>query len=179
MSTRQELDALSKSHASGADGYIDGIKLFATKYLEDTAIMPNEYADLNRKQTVLHFGGYLSAHKQISAEYTYGFADGVATYADRISLDADTSVIKAQLSSLQDEFESESATATAKALTLGDTQESLAKSIVRKVGALAIALEVTSTPKTVDAIMVAIKELEALLPQSEVVAQEIKGKVLV
>jgi hypothetical protein len=47
------------------------------------------------------------------------------------------------------------------------------------VEALGIALEVTSTPKTIDAIMVAIKELEALLPQSEVVAQEIKGKVLV
>jgi hypothetical protein len=141
--------------------------------------MPNEFAELNRKQTVLHFGGYLSAHKQISAEYTYGFADGVAAYADRISLDADTSAIKAQLSSLQDEYESKAAQDAAKALTLGDTQESLAKSIVRKVEALGIALEVTSTPKTIDAIMVAIKELEALLPQSEVVAQEIKGKVLV
>lgn len=179
MSTRQGLLDLSKSHASGADGYIDGIKLFATYYATDSTIMPNEFAELNRKQTVLHFGGYLSAHKGITAEYTYGFADGVATYADRISLDADTSVIKAQLSSLQDEYESEAAATAAKALTLGDTQESLAKSIVRKVEALGIALEVTSTPKTIDAIMVAIKELEALLPQSEVLAQEIKGKVLV
>ena len=179
MSTRQDLLGLSKSHASGADGYIDGIKLFSDYYAKDTTIMPNEYLELNRKQTVLHFGGYLSAHKGITAEYTYGFADGVATYADRISLDADTSVIKAQLSSLQDEYEAEAAATATKALTLGDTQEALAKSIVRKVKDLAIALEVTSTPKTIDAIMVAFKELEALLPQSEVVAQEIKGKVLV
>lgn len=179
MSSRQGLLDLSKSHASGADGYIDGIKLFATYYAADTTIMPTEFAELNRKQTVLHFGGYLSAHKGITAEYTYGFADGVAAYSERIKLDADTNTIKTQLSSLQDEYEADAAEKAAKALTLGDTQESISKSILKKVEALGIALEVTSTPKTIDAIMVAIKELEALLPHGEVVAQEIKGKVLV
>ena len=176
MSARNGLTALTAVLASGKTGYIEGIKQASAHYKADASIMPSEFAELNRKQTVVHYGGYLSAHKVgLSAEYIYGFADAIAEYADKIDLSADTEALRVQLTSLSDEYDAKVKAEADKSLALGDTGESLSRSILRRVKELAIAMEVTTTPKMVDAIQVAIKELEDLLPQSVVVANQIKA----
>ena len=177
MSARTGLTALSNVLASGKEGYIEGIKQSAVFYKQDSTIMPSEFAELNRKQTVVHYGGYLSAHKVgLSAEYLYGFADAISAYSDKIDLSADADGIRAQLTRLSDEYDAAIKAEADKSLALGDTGEGISRRIVKQVKDLAIAMEVTTTPKMVDAIQVAIKELEALLPQSGVKANQIKAE---
>jgi hypothetical protein len=168
MSNRDNLRHLSGLIASGKDGYVNAINAFAVEYKADASILPTEWADLSNKQLVIHFGGYLVAHKGFNAEQVYGFANVISAYSSRIDLTLDGKVIVSRLSSMEDELEAEQTQQAEKLLHLGETGEKLAASVAREAKALSAAAQVVMTPKMVDKITTAIRELEALLPVGEV-----------
>jgi hypothetical protein len=182
MSTAKEnLTRLNAILGSGKDGYIAGMNDASVYYKSDSSISPLDFTDLNRRQMVVQFGGYLVAHKGLSADYVYGFADAIYAKSDKINLKADTNSIKAQLTSLDDALSAENEESAAKKLMLGDTGEALGKSINARISQLTVAFAAMSnpTPRMVDSVITAIKELEALLPQGAVVATPNQEKALV
>ena len=182
MSTAK--DALVRLNAvlgSGKDGYIAGMNDASVHYKADTSVSPADFADLNRRQLVVQYGGYLVAHKGLSADYVYGFADAIYASSTKINLKADGNSIKAQLSSLDDELTAKNEEDALKKLTLGDTGEKLGKTINSQISELAVAFASmpTPTPRMVDAVQTAIKELQALLPAVPVVAVQNQDKALI
>jgi hypothetical protein len=168
MSNRDNLKRLSGLIASGKDGYINAINEFSHEYKADSSILPTEWADLSVKQTVVHFGAYLVAHKGFNAEQVYGFANVIGAYSTQLDLTVDGKAISSRLSSLEEQLEAENLSESNRLLALGETGEKLAGGIVRDAKSLAAAASVVVTPKMVDRIQSAIKELEALLPVGEV-----------
>ncbi|CAB4122265.1 hypothetical protein UFOVP27_140 [uncultured Caudovirales phage] len=168
MSNRDNLRHLSGLIASGKDGYVNAINAFAPEYKADASILPSEWADLSAKQTVVHFGGYLVAHKGFNAEQVYGYANVISAYYAEIDLTVDGKTINSQLSRLEERLETEHLAESNRLLALGETGEKLAQGIVRDTKSLAAAATAVMTPKMVDRITTAIRELEALLPVGEV-----------
>jgi hypothetical protein len=168
MSNRDNLKRLTGLIASGKDGYVNAINEFSHEYKADPSILPTEWADLSAKQTVVHFGAYLVAHKGFNAEQVYGFANVIGAYSDQLDLTVDGKAISSRLSSLEDQLEAKNLDESNRLLALGETGEKLAGGIVRDAKSLAAAASVVVTPKMIDRIQSAIKELEALLPVGEV-----------
>lgn len=164
MSNRDNLKRLSGLIASGKDGYINAINEFSHEYKADASILPTEWADLSVKQTVVHFGAYLVAHKGLNAEQVYGFANVIGAYSTQLDLSVDGKAILSRLSSLEEELEAKNLDESNRLLALGETGEKLAQGIARDVKSLSAAASVVMTPKMIDRIQSSIKELEALLP---------------
>lgn len=174
MSNRDNLRRLSGLIASGKDGYINAINAFAPEYKADASIVPSEFTDLSAKQTVVHFGGYLVAHKGFNAEQVYGYANTIAEFSTKIDLSVEGKAIALQLTALEAELEAQQTHEADRLLHLGETGEKLAKSVARESKALAAAASVVMTPKMVDSIQTAIFELQALLPVVEVAQSGVK-----
>jgi len=170
MSNRDNLKRLSGLIASGKDGYINAINEFSHEYKADPSILPTEWADLSAKQTVVHFGAYLVAHKGFNADQVYGFANVIGEYSSTLDLTVDTKAILSRLSSLEEELEAKNLDESNRLLNLGETGEKLASGILTNAKTLSAAASVVVTPKMIDRIQSAIKELEACLPV-EAVAQ--------
>lgn len=168
MSNRDNLKRLTGLIASGKDGYINAINEFSHEYKADSSILPTEWADLSTKQTVVHFGAYLVAHKGLNAEQVYGFANVIGEYANTLDLSVDGKTILSRLSSLEEELEAKNLDESNRLLALGETGEKLGKGILRDAKSFAAAAAVVMTPKMIDAVQSAIRELEACLPVGEV-----------
>lgn len=182
MSTAKDnLIRLNSVLGSGKDGYIAGMNDASVHYKADASISPADFSDLNRRQLVVQYGGYFVAHKGLSADYVYGFADAIYAKASKINLSADTNSIKAQLTSLDEQLSAEVEAAANKALVMGDSGEKLGKTInsqITQLSTVFAAME-TPTPRMVDAVQTAIKELEALLSPVAVVATPKQDKALI
>lgn len=171
MSNRDNLTRLTSILAPGKDGYVSAIKEFSHEYKADASILPTEWADLSAKQTVVHFGAYLVAHKGFTAEQVYGFANVIGAYSMQLDLTADGDTISSRLSSLEEQLEATNLDTAQSALYKGETQEKLAKSILSDIKNLAAVAKVPTLNSAwvLDA-QKAIRQLEDLLPV-EVVAQ--------
>jgi hypothetical protein len=157
--------------APGKDGYVAAIKLFSLEYKADASILPTEWANLSAKQTVVHFGAYLVAHKGFTAEKVYGFANVIGEYSMALDLTVDGDTISSRLSSLEEQLEADNLDTAKSALYKGETQSKIAESILSGVKNLAAVSKVPTLNNAwiLDA-QKAIRQLEDLLPV-EVVAQ--------
>jgi hypothetical protein len=171
MSNRDNLKRLNGLIASGKDGYINAIKEFSHEYKADASILPTEWADLSNKQTVVHFGAYLVAHKGFTAEKVYGFANVIGEYSMALDLTVDGDTISSRLSSLEEQLEADNLDTAQSALYKGETQSKIAEAILSGIKNLAAVSKVPTLNNAwiLDA-QKAIRQLEDLLPV-EVVAQ--------
>ena len=171
MSNRDNLRDMTAILAPGKDGYVAAIKLFSIEYKADSTILPTEWLDLSEKQTVIHFGAYLVAHKGFTAEKVYGFANVIGEYSMALDLTVDGDTISSRLSSLEEQLEADNLDTAKSALLKGETQAKFAESILSAIGKLSA---VASVPTLNNAWVLdaqkAIRQLEDLLPV-EVVAQ--------
>ena len=168
MSNRDKLKVLSGLIASGKDGYINAIDEFSKEYKADPSILPTEFGDLSAKQTVVHFGAYLVAHKGFNAHQVYGYANVLSAKSDKIDLTADKSVISSLLSSLEIQIEKDNLSTANSNMALGKTQENIAKGIVADVQALTAVVGAPTLNKSwMLYVSQAVKELQALLPVVE------------
>ena len=171
MSNRDNLRDMTAILAPGKDGYVAAIKLFSIEYKADSTILPTEWANLSEKQTVIHFGAYLVAHKGFTAEVVYGFANAIGKHSDLLDLTADGDTISARLSSIEEQLVASNLDAAESALLKGETQAKLAESVLSAVGKLSgvASVRTLNNAWVLDA-QKAIRQLEDLLPV-EVVAQ--------
>lgn len=171
MSNRDNLTRLTSILAPGKDGYVAAIKLFSLDYKADPTILPTEWADLSAKQTVVHFGAYLVAHKGFTAEKVYGYANVIGEYSTSLDLTVDGNTISSRLSSLEEQLEANNLDSANSALYKGETQAKYADAILSGIKNLAAVAKVPTlnTAWVLDA-QKAIRQLEDLLPV-EVVAQ--------
>ena len=178
MSNRDNLKRLTGLIASGKDGYVNAIDEFSKEYKADPSILPTEFGELSAKQTVVHFGAYLVAHKGFNSHQVYGYANVISAKSDKIDLQADKSVISSLLSSLEIQMETENINTANSNITLGKTQESLAKGIVADVKALSAVVGVpTLNNSWMLYVSQAVEQLQALLPMVE--DAEVKESVAV
>ena len=178
MSNRDNLKRLTGLIASGKDGYVNSIDEFSKEYKADPSILPTEFGELSAKQTVVHFGAYLVAHKGFNSHQVYGYANVISAKSDKIDLQADKSVISSLLSSLEVQMEKENINTANSNITLGKTQESLAKGIVADVKSLSAVVGVpTLNNSWMLYVSQAVEQLQALLPVVE--DAEVKESVAV
>ncbi len=171
MSNRDNLKRLTAILAPGKDGYVNAINEFSHDYKADPSILPTEWADLSAKQTVVHFGAYLVAHKGFNAEQVYGFANVIGEYSMSLDLTVDGKTISSRLSSLEEQLEATNLDSANSALLKGETQGKYASKILTDVANLAAVAKVSTLNNAwmLD-VQKAIRQLEDLLPV-EVVAQ--------
>ena len=165
MSYRDMQTRLNSTWKSGKDGFIAAITESSENYSGDSTLSPSEWGDLSAKQAVANYGGYFVAHKGMTAEYVYGFANAISkkyNALDKQLTDSATD-IKSLLVRLDAELTAENEFNANKALALGDTGEKLVKGINSSVDDLASAMTVTVTPRMVSGIRDAIARLEALI----------------
>ena len=181
MSAREMQSRLTSTWKSGKDGYVAAINESAVNYAADTAMLPSEFGELSSKQAVANYGGYLVAHKGVTAEYVFGFANAIAKKYNEIDnhLSDSTESVKALLVSLDDQLSADNANTAEQNLLLGDTGERLAKSLTKTVDDLVSSMTVTRTPKMEFAIRDAIRKLEASLPADSSAVQTTRDTVLV
>ena len=171
MSNRDNLRDMTAILAPGKDGYVAAIKLFSIEYKADSTILPTEWANLSEKQTVIHFGAYLVAHKGFTAEQVYGFANVIGEYSMSLDLTVDGDTISARLSSLEEQLVAGNLDTAESALLKGETQQEYINAVlsgIKKLSGVA-SVRTLNTAWVLDA-QKAIRQLEDLLPV-EVVAQ--------
>jgi hypothetical protein len=171
MSNRDNLRDMTAILAPGKDGYVAAIKLFSIEYKADPTILPTEWLDLSEKQTVIHFGAYLVAHKGFNAEQVYGFANVIGKHSADLDLTVDGKTISARLTSLEGQLEASNLDSAESALLKGETQQGYIDAVLSSIKKLSAVSSVhtLNTAWVLDA-QKAIRQLEDLLPV-EVVAQ--------
>jgi hypothetical protein len=171
MSNRDNLRDMTAILAPGKDGYVAAIKLFSLEYKADSTILPTEWLDLSEKQTVIHFGAYLVAHKGFNAEQVYGFANAIGKRSADLDLTADRDTISARLTSLEEQLVANNLDSAESALLKGETQQGYIDAVlsgIKKLSAVS-SVHTLNNAWVLDA-QKAIRQLEDLLPV-EVVAQ--------
>jgi hypothetical protein len=176
---RETLKRLSSLLAPGEEGYINAIVEFSTEYKADPTILPTEWLDLSAKQTVVHFGGYLVAHKGFNAHQAYGFRDVIATYSDDIDLTAPRQVISDLLNSLEAKLSEINLEASNNDLELGIAGEGATKRLRTALADVKVASAVHLTRKSVTELMAVREEIDALLSKVAVESTPVKNGVKV
>ena len=163
---REILSGLTKQHASGKEGYQAAIEAFAEQYKQDADILPSEWAELNVKQTVCHYGGWLVAHKGFTSTEVHSFLNAIGHEYAKIDLTATKPAIIAQLKALDEAWSAANDDEANKLLEMGDTTDKHAKSLVRIGREYLVAYEATPTVKSEILIRGLIKELMEALPDT-------------
>jgi len=166
MSSRDTLIALTAQHASGKDGMVATIEAFAVPYREDSTILPTEFDKLNKRQAVAHWGGYLVAHKEFTADECYSFADviGEDEFRALIDLTLETKALRAQLVKLDEARTAKNKSEADAKLRMGDTTTSLAVTMKKNFEDFKVAYNKTPTPKAEILLRGVVKELLEMLP---------------
>jgi hypothetical protein len=143
------------------------IDAFAEFYTADDTIMPSEFLELNKRQTVAHYGGYLVAHRGFTSTEVYAFANVIGVTPEKLDMSWDKSTLIASLRFLDDRRVAERASEVQRALLLGDATDKASGKILDDIKAFRSAYLVTKTVKSQVLLRQAAQELLDFLTDSE------------
>lgn len=167
VDARTSLRSLTTQHASGKEGLEATIDAFAEHYKADDSIMPSEFLDLNKRQSVAHYGGYLVAHKGFTSSEVSAFANVIGVTPEKLDLSGDKATLMASLRFLDDQRVAEHTNDVQTALLLGDTTDKAGGKILDDIKAFRSAYAVTKTAKSQILLRKAAQELLDFLTDSE------------
>lgn len=144
---RENLKNLTAAQGNDEEGYVAMINAFAAEYKADTEISPFDWDDLNKRQKVAHFGGYLVAQKGFNAHQVFAHANTIVDNTKVLDLSADKPTIIKQLEALGTAAREKALSGAALAIATGDNTDAYAKAVAKQTENLITAWTVTPTSR--------------------------------